>query len=43
MNSSSDKSKDQQFDYNLHNFMNDVSIQMPKFYGKKSDPLSGFD
>jgi carbamoyl-phosphate synthase small subunit len=34
-----DKSKDQQFDYNLHNFMNDVSIQKPKFYGKKSDPL----
>jgi carbamoyl-phosphate synthase small subunit len=34
-----DKSKDQQFDYNFHNFMNDVSIQQPKFYGKKSDPL----
>jgi len=35
-----DKSKDQQqFDYNFHNFMNDVSILKPKFYGKKSDPL----
>jgi carbamoyl-phosphate synthase small subunit len=31
--------KGSQFDYNSHNFMNDVSIQNPKFYGKDSDPL----
>ncbi len=35
-----DNYKEQQFDdYNYHNFMNDVSIHNPKFYGKKSDPL----
>ncbi len=31
--------KDVQFDYNFHNFMNDVSIKQPTFYGNKSDPL----
>ncbi len=33
------ENKDPEFDYNLHNFVNDVSILNPKFYGKTSDPL----
>lgn len=28
-----------QFDYDHYNFMPDVSIKKPQFYGKKSDPL----
>ncbi len=35
----SDNSTNQQFDYNFHNFMDDVSVKNPKYYGKKSDPL----
>ncbi len=31
--------KGQDGDYNLHNFMNEVSITDPKFYGNASDPL----
>ena len=31
--------KDVQFDYNFHNFMNDVSIKQPTFNGNKSNPL----
>jgi carbamoyl-phosphate synthase small subunit len=33
------ENKDISFDYDHLNFMNDVSIQSPKFYGKKDDPL----
>ncbi len=37
---SSDNKNDQQFnDYNSHNFMNDISIPAPQFYGNKSDPI----
>ncbi len=32
-------SKDQDVDYDLHNFMNEVSIADHKFYGKSSNPL----
>ena len=38
-NLNSRENKDVSFDYDHYNFMNDVSIQSPKFYGKKDDPL----
>ena len=38
-NSNSKENKDIAFDYDHCNFMNDVSIPFPKFYGKRDDPL----
>jgi carbamoyl-phosphate synthase small subunit len=38
-NSNSKENKDIAFDYDHCNFMNDVSIPFPKFYGKKDHPL----
>lgn len=38
-NLNSKENKDIAFDYDHCNFMNEVSIPFPKFYGKKDDPL----
>lgn len=38
-NSNSKENNDISFDYDHCNFMNNVSIPFPKFYGKRDDPL----